>query len=82
MLTSRTRNVSVPLGRYWGTESGSVPYLIVPRPWTMRISPTVPTIFHAVRCGASCLAMSSITRPMSGPSTNTLRKAAILQSIP
>src|SRR4051812_26939160 len=44
-LTPATRKLCDALGRYWLTGIVSDPYLMVARPCTSRMMPTVPTIF-------------------------------------
>jgi hypothetical protein len=61
---------------------GTEPYLIVAKAWTTSTMPTGPTILSAVRCSDSFAATRSNSRPISGPSTQTLISAAGNQCIP
>ena len=49
----------------------SLPYLIVPSPCTIRISPVVATIFHATLCWERRRLIRSMPRPISGPAMTT-----------
>ncbi len=69
--TPNARNVSVPCGRNWRMRMVFGPNPMVASPCTARMSPTVPTICSAIRCGARRAEIRSISRPSSGPPITT-----------